>query len=328
MPPKISIIIPVYKVEKYLRRCLDSVCGQTITDIEIILVDDGSPDSCGSICDEYALRDPRIKVIHKENAGVSAARNSGLEIATGDYIGFVDSDDYVSTTMFEIMYCQAKITDADFAMCDFVLTNRACKDLNHEVKVNEDEIIILDPKAAFEVIADFSRNVQVTVWNKLYKKDLIRGIQFDVHKRMAEDLEFLMQALLRCKKVVYIPTGLYGYNAQRTGAATSHTDHDLSWYFEAYRNISHVMDNFAECNPATRNIAMGYKCVNGDMTIANAMVRAGNMDKQAARIIRNDIKKNLVAIIKSELRIYKKVQMIIFLISPRLYYSVMKKKLL
>ena len=96
---KISVIVPVYKVEPYLRKCLDSIVGQTHRNLEIILVDDGSPDNCGAICDEYAARDERIKVIHKENGGVASARNAGLAVASGDYIGWVDSDDWIETDM-------------------------------------------------------------------------------------------------------------------------------------------------------------------------------------------------------------------------------------
>ena len=102
--PFISIIIPVYRVEKYLRACVDSVLAQTYKNLEIILVDDGSPDNCGQICEEYAAKDGRVRVIHQTNQGVAAARNSGLEIATGEYIGFVDSDDYIDSDMYEYLY--------------------------------------------------------------------------------------------------------------------------------------------------------------------------------------------------------------------------------
>ena len=97
---RVSVIVPVYKVEPYLRECVESVMAQTLTDIEIILVDDGSPDNCGAICDEYAAKDTRITVIHKENGGLSDARNVGLDIATGEYIGFVDSDDWIYPKMY------------------------------------------------------------------------------------------------------------------------------------------------------------------------------------------------------------------------------------
>ena len=101
--PKISVIVPVYKVEPYLRKCLDSIVGQTYQNLEIILVDDGSPDKCGEICDEYARRDERIQVIHQENGGVSAARNAGLKKVTGEWIGWIDPDDWAEPDMFEYL---------------------------------------------------------------------------------------------------------------------------------------------------------------------------------------------------------------------------------
>jgi len=115
---KVSIIVPIYNVEKYLAECIESLCSQTLEDIEIILVDDGSPDNSGAICDEYAQKDTRIKVIHKKNAGVSAARNDGLSIATGDYVIFVDSDDYVPVDAYEKMYAKASEEGADVVLAD------------------------------------------------------------------------------------------------------------------------------------------------------------------------------------------------------------------
>ena len=104
--PKISIIVPVYNVEKYLEKCVRSILAQTFTDFELILVDDGSPDSSGAMCDQFAEQDQRVKVIHKENGGLSDARNAGIEIATGEYLGFVDSDDYIADDMYETLYNQ------------------------------------------------------------------------------------------------------------------------------------------------------------------------------------------------------------------------------
>ncbi|MHC1721411.1 MAG: glycosyltransferase [Clostridiaceae bacterium] len=115
--PKVSLIVPVYNVEKYINRCIDSLISQSLKDIEIILVDDESPDNCGAICDEYAKKDRRIKVIHKKNGGLGFARNSGLEAAEGEFSAFVDSDDYVSLDMYEKLYLEAKKNDADTCLC-------------------------------------------------------------------------------------------------------------------------------------------------------------------------------------------------------------------
>ena len=119
MFPKISVVVPIYKVEKYLDRCIYSIINQTYTNLEIILVDDGSPDNCPKICDEYASKDNRIKVIHKQNGGLSSARNAGIKVATGDYIGFVDSDDFIELDMYEQMYKVAYENDVDLVMSDY-----------------------------------------------------------------------------------------------------------------------------------------------------------------------------------------------------------------
>ncbi|EME3187758.1 glycosyltransferase, partial [Enterococcus faecalis] len=115
--PKISIIVPVYNVEKYLEKCVRSILAQTFTDFELILVDDGSPDSSGAMCDQFAEQDQRVKVIHKENGGLSDARNAGIEIATGEYLGFVDSDDYIADDMYELLYTNIVKEDADLSIC-------------------------------------------------------------------------------------------------------------------------------------------------------------------------------------------------------------------
>lgn len=119
--PKVSIIVPIYNMEKYLGRCIDSILVQTHTNIEVILVDDGSTDSSPQVCDDYAKRDPRIKVIHKSNGGLSSARNAGLDIATGDYIGFVDSDDYISTDMYKVLAERLDNSDCEIANVMYVI---------------------------------------------------------------------------------------------------------------------------------------------------------------------------------------------------------------
>lgn len=327
MRPKVSIIIPVYKVEKYIRRCLNAVINQTLKEIEIIVVNDGSPDNCGRICDEYAAADRRVKVIHKNNAGVSSARNSGLSIATGEYIGFVDSDDYISETMFEDMYLQAILSCAEISMCHYALIDGSKDELSHKRSYAEGEIFKVSPKEAFELIADFGRPIQVTVWNKIYKRELIDGMTFDTNKRMAEDLEFLMKAVIKSKNIVYIPYALYAYYEQREGATTFHGNHNIQWYLEQNDNITYIMNEVAESSDEMRRLAIGYKCVNGDLSIANALVRSGNINKKVIEIVRRDLMKNVSAALSSELHILKKVQIVVFIISPCLYAKLMKKKL-
>ena len=161
----ISIIIPIYNVEKYLHCCINSVIRQTYKNLEIILIDDGSPDNCGKICDEYAKKDNRIKVIHKENGGLSSARNAGLDIAKGEYISFVDSDDYVAENFIEKLYKLCKENDADIAECDF-----------YRIKANEKSMLYVSTTAVMnkELNCDDKLLVgNVTTWRIMFNRQFI-----------------------------------------------------------------------------------------------------------------------------------------------------------
>lgn len=201
---RLSIIVPVYNVEKQLRKCVDSILAQTFTDFELILVDDGSPDNSGNICDNYALVDNRVKVIHKENGGLSDARNAGLDIASGEYIGFVDSDDYISPYMYEEMYNAICFDGTDMSICDLlrVYPDKKPDDINSKNKCScqvmaADEFLIKNP-------------YHVTAVSRLYKKELWNGIRFPKGK-IHED-EFVVHKILeRCKYVSYLNKPLYYY---------------------------------------------------------------------------------------------------------------------
>lgn len=174
--PKISIIVPVYRVEPYLERCVESILAQTYHDFELILVDDGSPDNCGTICDAFAKRDSRVRVIHKENGGLSSARNSGLDIALGDYIGFVDSDDWVTNDMFEYLLNMIEENDCDISSVSYVLTNGTSnfKQPPIEIKLYEgiESLRYYLQEGMSKRIADYP------VWIKLYKKELFDDLRF------------------------------------------------------------------------------------------------------------------------------------------------------
>ena len=133
MKPLVSIIVPIYNVEPYLKKCIDSIINQTLTNIEIILVNDGSTDNCGKIIDEYAKKDNRIIALHKENGGQASARNMGLDIASGKYIGFVDSDDLIDKEMYKVLYDEAEKNIADLVICDF-------KKVNENYKIKKDSV--------------------------------------------------------------------------------------------------------------------------------------------------------------------------------------------
>lgn len=214
---KISIILPVYNVEKYLDKCLDSLVNQTYKKLEIILVDDGSPDNSGKICDEWAKKDKRIKVIHKENGGVSSARNKGLDIATGDYIGFVDPDDYVDLTMYEKLVAKAQEEDADITFCGFKQVN---EDTGDELIVNEVNLNKIYETNRCNLFLLFGSNIQGNirytnklnpmVWRALFKKTFI-GISRFRKFAIGEDLLFYLDIINKKTKFAFINEHLYSY---------------------------------------------------------------------------------------------------------------------
>ena len=218
--PKISIIVPIYNVEKYLDRCMQSLLNQTLTDIEIIMVDDGSPDRCPQMCDEYAKKDSRIKVIHKSNAGLGYARNSGLEIATGEYVAFVDSDDYVDTQMYESLYVSAKKENTDAAFCGFYTEIRKGKWVESN-EVSENKVWENGDVRSFmlDMIASApyekqERKYQMSVWHSIYSLAIIRtgNIRFYSEREIvSEDIPFQIDFLQRAKTVIYLQKSYYRY---------------------------------------------------------------------------------------------------------------------
>ena len=202
---KISVIVPVYGVEPYLEACLDSIREQTHQDLEVILVDDGSPDNCGAICDKYAMLDDRFQVIHKENGGVASARNAGLDAATGDYIGFVDPDDWIEPDMYEYMLEHALRYQADVVICDIrVLLNG--QRIFWIPKI--DDVIVQNAAQTMESCLNGSMHDGCV--NKLYRRELWEGLRFPTYQ-MAEDLSALWEIYKRVKVSVRLPEDKYVY---------------------------------------------------------------------------------------------------------------------
>lgn len=220
--PLVSIIVPVYNVEAYLDKCVNSLVNQTLEDIEIILVDDGSPDACPAMCDAWAQKDKRIQVIHKQNGGLSSARNAALKVCTGAYIGFVDSDDYADEKMFEALYKSAQIHGADIAVCAHYtddgtqVTAHALpfeKTLYTKEEIPQNFIIPLigqDKSKTIPAIEGF-------IWRQLFQKELIENMVFRSEKEFfAEDVVFDFEVYPLCQtiSVVNEPLYYYQYNKQ------------------------------------------------------------------------------------------------------------------
>ncbi|ETI67550.1 glycosyltransferase family 2 protein [Neobacillus vireti] len=205
----ISIIVPIYKVEKYLAICTDSILNQTFKDFELILVNDGSPDKCGEICDDYTKKDNRVKVIHKSNGGLSSARNAGINVAQGKYIAFVDSDDYIHPKMFEILFEAAEKYSSDITMCNFLPVYEHVP--NHEVLRNfQIDVKHYTNLQALKQIYTNKGIYFTLATNKLYKRQLFHDLRFE-EGRIHED-EFLAHRILYKSKVItYLPIDLYFY---------------------------------------------------------------------------------------------------------------------
>lgn len=244
----ISIIIPVYKVEKYLEKCIQSVINQTYENLQIILVDDGSPDNCGKICDEYAKKDHRIEVIHKSNGGLSDARNKGLEIAKGEYIGFVDSDDYIEADMYEVLYNLLKQYNADVSICNFYTVSQekiAIKNADNGIKeYNRIEILK-------EILLD--NNIQSYAWNKLYKRELFGEIKYPVGKKY-EDIGTTFYLLEKCNKVVVTGKPEYYYINRQDSIVNNVTETTITDYIELImQRYDYIEENIKELSSYNKN---------------------------------------------------------------------------
>lgn len=216
---KISVIVPVYKVEQYLNRCIRSIVDQTYKNLEIILVDDGSPDNCGAMCDLWAQKDPRIRVIHKENGGLSSARNAGIEAAVGSLISFVDSDDFLAPEVYSVLSDAIQQTGSDIAACRYEkFTDEAA------IKADSDsgEYYCLNVETALkELIANGL--VQQVVWNKLYRKAVIQDLPFEIGKQH-EDEYWSYQVIGRSKQLVLCDhTGYFYYQRHESIMGTQYS---------------------------------------------------------------------------------------------------------
>lgn len=198
----------MYNTEKYIKRCLESIINQTYKHLEIILIDDGSTDSSSKICDDYAKKDSRIEVFHKENQGSSAEKNFGLSIAKGKYISFVDSDDYLEPTIIEKLVKKIESNQSDIAICNFFPNNTT--NLEETFTSRQALTYIMDKK--------YFRGYN---WNKLYKRELAKDIQFCTDIYMAEDLLFNCKYLLKAKKCSYIDEKLYHYNCDNNNSISN-----------------------------------------------------------------------------------------------------------
>lgn len=246
MEDLISIIVPIYNMEQYLEKCLESIVNQTYKNLEIILIDDGSTDNSGKICDDYAKKDKRIRVIHKENGGVSSARNKGLDIVKGKYVIFFDSDDYIEFNMIESLYKNIQIDDYDVSICNYNIINGS----------NISPNVILTDKKIFNQ-KEFLQEVLSKQWNngylvnKLIKKSCINDIRFNEDFFIMEDVTFLIEISKNVSKA-YLDKDLYLYNyvQQKNSATHIFNEKKYSSMIKAQEQIIPYLD---VCDKDTKN---------------------------------------------------------------------------
>lgn len=232
--PKISIVMPTYKVEKYFRQCIESVINQTLKDIEIIPVDDGSPDNCGKIMDEYAANDSRIKPIHQENGGYGKAVNAGMAVATGEYIGIVETDDWCEPNMFEKLYTQAKKLDADVSKCGFYVYNsfRKGEKQNKPWKHKFENIESFPSDKTFKITEyPLLARFHASIWSNIYKKEFLEKNNIKLNETgfaSYQDFPFMIEVMCKAEKISVVPNYYYHWRVEHNqSSSTCRSDEKL-----------------------------------------------------------------------------------------------------
>lgn len=247
---KLSVIIPIYKVEKYLCRCIDSILQQTYSNLEIILVDDGSPDNCGTICDAYAEKDSRVKVLHKKNAGVSAARNSGIEMASGEYIAFIDSDDYIASNMFGEMVDLLEKNNLDIISCDAFIA-KGDKIIG---EAGDGKLFIFEKQ---EIVEKSLNDCDNNAWGKIYKRQAIGDVRFP-EGRLFEDTATAYLFFNNCNRAGHVNKAYYYYyrNPNSITQTAFNTKARMDFVLGYIERLNFALENKLNCVPQCKSLLM------------------------------------------------------------------------
>lgn len=303
----ISVIVPVYKVEKYLSKCIDSIINQTYKNLEIILIDDGSPDECPKICDEYSKKDNRIKVIHKQNGGLSDARNFGIDESKGDYITFIDSDDYIDSDYIELLYKLLKENNSDISICNpkYIYENNTEK-INEDKKVDKKQIEVYTKYEAIETML-YQKEFDTSAWGKLYKSELLQNIRFPKGK-MYEDLDTIYKIFLNADKITYTNLKKYFYLQRETsimGKPFNIKDMDIiDIADDMYKNLSRInkgLENASRSRKLSANFYTLMRIENNEKYSSERKRIIGNINECRVKVLLNRKvrMKNKIAIILS-----------------------------
>lgn len=286
----ISIIIPVYNVEKYLNKCIDSIINQTYKNIEIILVDDGSMDNSGKICDEYARKDKRVKVIHKENGGVSDARNFGIDNSNGQYIAFVDSDDYIANDYVEYLYKILKENKADISCCNFeyVYNDKEKKETENQ----KENLYVYNQLESLKELL-YQRNIDTSLWAKLIRKDLFDDVRFP-YGEIYEDFAVFYKILLKIEKIVYSNIKKYFYiQREKSILSTNFGKKDLYMITASKEMYNTIIKQYPQLKSSLNN-----RIINMDFYLLRRINKKDN--KQEYLNIKKDVKKRRKIVVKDK----------------------------
>lgn len=320
--PLVSVIIPVYNVEKYLQQCVYSALNQTLENIEIILIDDGSTDSSGKICDELSNCYYNITAIHKKNGGLSSARNLGIEHSSGKYIAFLDSDDYVLPKMYEVLYELCEINNTKIASCDYYnvygdsIQKPSETSMSYKLKSEE----------FFRKILTENGRIEMCAVNKLYHRSIFESIDNRFpESKLFEDLGTMYKLVFSTDYISYINQGFYCYRRQREGSITK------TWNFEREIDRFLMGDNMTsfiqQHVPSLYYDSMAFKFMNTYLTCVNLMIDTNNYSSELYNIVRRGVLENLNIINESNLNINKKIQILICAINYTPYkwiYKILK----
>lgn len=294
---KISVIVPVYNVENELERCVKSICSQTYRNLEIILVDDGSTDRSGKICDELAKEDERIKVIHQKNAGGAAARLTGYQKSSGGVIGFVDSDDYIKDSMYEMMINEMNNTNADIVFCDYTSITNNKKRNTYFAADNK----LFNKNEALKYIAN--DEIKSFMWNKLYKKDILKADDFYIG-RLMEDYLCMADIFRRCTVVAYFHNAFYNY-VRRENSIMGQKKNMFEYWNACNFRLEWYKNNYPR---------YAFLALNRVVRVALTCFENRNLSREQKGIIREFLKENIMNILKNtKLNIHKKLKVFYYL---------------
>jgi len=312
----ISVIVPVYKVEKYLEKCVNSICSQSYSDLEIILVDDGSPDNCGKICDEMALNDQRIRVIHQKNQGLAAARNAGLAIAQGKYVAFVDSDDTIENGAYLMLHNMIEHYDTDIAICECRKVKE--NELLKQVEYSNYNDKLLDNNKLWDLVFGKLNNSSC---NKLYKRSLIGDLQFPQKVVHGEDLLFNIEYLAKCNIGVYNEAPVYNYLSRNNSITRSSFNESVFFEIVAKDKAKDLVKKYMPVQMSKAELF----CFRARMNVLRSVYAADNELRYQDKI--DEIKKYIKQQYRNVKRSLKKKEIIeykLFFSLPSLYRRIAK----